>query len=416
MNILEDDEKDVIRADDLLKKGVVHGGSDVHLKPGSPPKMRVNGQLIPIPGYSGIILTGAMTERLASETLVGEDLGNFFGGDGRKDYDYSYEIPGLAAFRMNVSHSRGHLAVVARILPPKPKTLLELGIPTQIGHLVEQHKSGLIIVTGPTGSGKSRTMAGLVDLINKNQQVHILSIEDPIEVIHEDAMASISQKEIGVDVNSYDDGLKAAMRQDPDVILIGEIRSSETLHTVIDAAETGHLVISTLHTVDASTAMNRIMALFGEENQTLGRDKIAGILRAVVAQRLLPGVDGSRVAANELLLNNQEIAHHISHGASPAEYREVLLKSKNMFTFEKRMVELIELGKITLDVAKSYSDHPEYFDNIQLKTPAINPPKPTTQRTLPPLTKTSPQLPAKSLPRKPATGHSHNDPARWLET
>lgn len=415
MNILAEEDSKPITADELLRKAVANGSSDVHLKAGAPPKMRVNGQLIPIPGYSGVVLTGPMTERLASETLVGEDLGSFFGGVGRKDFDYSYELHNVARFRMNVSHSRGNLAIVARILPAKPKTLAELGIPPQIGGLVEQHKSGLIIVTGPTGSGKSRTMSGLVDLINKTQQVHILSIEDPIEVIHEDAMASISQKEIGVDVNTYDDGLKAAMRQDPDIILIGEIRSSETLHTVIDAAETGHLVISTLHTVDASTAMNRIMALFGEENQTLGRDKIAGILRAVVAQRLLPGLDGSRVAANELLLNSQEIATHISNGASPREYREVLLKSKNMFTFEKRMVELIELGKISLDTAKSYSDYPEYFDTIQLKTPAITPPALPKKKTLPPLAKPNTTIPTKPLPRKPSAGHG-SSPARWLET
>lgn len=421
----DNEEYQALSADTLLAEGVKHGGSDVHLKPGSPPKMRVNGSLVPIPGYFGTILTPQMTQRLANETLLGKDLGSFLGGDGLPFYDYSYELDKIARFRMNVSRTRGNIQVVARVLPAKPKTLQELGIPPQVTALVKEHKNGLIIVTGPTGSGKSRTMAGLVDWINNNQNVNILSIEDPIEVIHEDAKASISQKEIGVDIDSFESALKAAMRQDPDIILIGEIRSTDTLHAVLNAAETGHLVISTLHTNDASSAMNRLMALYGEENEALGRIKIAGSLRAIVAQRLVPGADpsGERVAANELLLNhnNREIQDAIIRGAAPYEYRDIILRSSNMFTFEERFLELVEVGRITLDTAKSYSDHPEFFDAIEVKKPIIAPPAKPPVTKFPQATKQLPgktlprspqQVPTKPLPRKP---HAP-DPGKWLET
>lgn len=406
----DENASEEVTADAILKQAVKDGSSDVHIKSGSPPKMRREGNLVPIPGYYNVILTPGMTQKIANETLLGKNLGSFLGGDGLFHYDYSYELENIARFRMNVSYSRGNLELVARILPNKPDSLVDLGIPPQIGTLITNNLDGLIIVTGATGSGKSRTMAGMVDWLNKNRKAHIVSIEDPIEVIHEDALANISQKEVGVDVKDFDSGLEAAMRQDPDVILIGEIRSPETLNTVISAAETGHLVVSTLHTKDTSNAINRILNLYGEKNLGLGRDKISGVLKAIVGQRLLPGTDGKRVAVNELMINTESVRDAILSGAPPHEYRKIIEQSENMFTFEKRMLELVKMGRISVDAAKQSSDYPEYFDINQVKT--LVPPPFTSQKTTAQETGTK-KLPTIPLPKKP-TVNSHS-PERWLD-
>jgi twitching motility protein PilT len=355
-----------IRAEDIFKRAVGEGCSDVHIKPGSPPKMRKNGKLFAIPSYESFILDAETTSRLTQETMDEHAFAQY-GNPDAKQLDYSYEIPQVGRFRMNVYRTRGADAFVGRLLQNKPKTLDELGVSSGVKKLAKS-KNGLIIVSGATGSGKSTTMAGIIDYINNSQPVNIISIEDPIEVVHSDAMASIAQREVGVDVDSYELALTAALREDPDVILIGEIRTKETLKTAILAADTGHLVVATLHTTDASKAINRIIALSISEERDLVRQQLAAVLRGIVAQRLVPNINGGRTVVNEILVNTPEIAQIIIDEGSEQEFHDILERSPSMLSFERCFVERIEQGVIDLKTARDYSNS-EYYDNIKIKEP-----------------------------------------------
>lgn len=341
------------------------GCSDIHIKPGSPPKMRRHGNLVVIPGFEHIILTGAQTEQLSAQTMDSHALASF--QFNTYNFDYSFELPTVGRFRMNAFKTRGSIAFVGRLLKAKPDTLDDLGLPSVIKTL-SKVKSGIIIVSGATGSGKSSTMAGIIDLINNTKPVNIISIEDPIEIVHTDAMASIAQREIGVDVLDFESALSSALREDPDVILIGEVRNLETMKTVLTAADTGHLVITTIHTSGAAEVIDKIVSLFPHDERDTTRRALASVLRGVIGQRLVPNLIGSRSVVNEVLLNTPEMANAILNQDSAANLKKIIEKnySKGMQTFEQAFVELIKKGTVDLQTAKENSDA-DYYDRKALE-------------------------------------------------
>lgn len=352
----------------IFKKAILEGCSDVHLKPGSPPKMRKNGKLVVIPGFQSYILSATDTARLVADTMDSYALPRYTDPD-VKQLDYSYNLPdGMGRFRMNAYRTKNADALVGRLLAKKAKSLDDLGVHPDVKALASA-PAGLIIVSGATGSGKSTTLAGIIDHINVSLPVQIISIEDPIEVEMSDAMASIAQREIGVDVDSFEDGLNAALREDPDVILIGEIRTIDALKIAIRAADTGHLVITTLHTTDASKSLNRIITMFPAEERDLARQQLSAVLRGIVAQKLVPNLEGSRSVVNELLINTPEVAQKILDSASELDIHKTIEESGNMITFEQRFVTLMETGKVDLSTAKKNSLYPEWFDSMEINLP-----------------------------------------------
>lgn len=389
-----------IKAVELFRRAVSAGCSDIHVKPGSPPKMRKNGKLIVVPGYEADVLSAEQTRILAFETMSSYDVATF--SHKIHDHDYAFEVEEVGRFRMNVYKTRGETAFVARLLQNKPKTLDELGISKTIMNLAKLN-AGIVFVTGATGSGKSTTMAGLIDIVNKSRPVNIISIEDPIEIMHTDAMASISQREIGSDAKDFSSALKAALREDPDVILIGEVRDLETLKTALLAADTGHLVITTLHTTDTAETINRILSMYPPEERETTRRVLASALRAVVGQRLVPSLQGGRTVVNEILINTQTITEliHNSHATSKEFKEAVETGEAGMQSFEQHFIKLIEAGKIDLKTAKAHTvpSDSNYYDNAHIKFPEgynqkeVNVPKVNIQSRIPQSTMSSPSKP-----------------------
>lgn len=357
--------------------------------------MRRDGKLVVIPGYEGEILDAEQTRLLAFETMSSTDMSTFH----HKifDHDYAFEILGVGRFRMNVYKTRGATAFVGRLIQNKAKSLAELGVPPIVSRLAALH-AGIIIVAGATGSGKSTTMAGIIDFINKGRAVNIISVEDPIEIVHTDAMASISQREVGSDVSSYESALKAALREDPDVILIGEIRDLETLKTALLAADTGHLVVTTLHTTDTAETINRILSMYPQNERDNTRRALASALRGIIGQRLVPTLAGGRVVVNEVLVNTPEITDVILDPNQNAKSIKAIIERNNhmgMQSFEQQFVNLIEAGIIDLRTAKDKSVTPEYYDTIDIKFP--NGFKPETELVVPNIS-VSKQIPSGKLP------------------
>lgn len=405
--------------DDILRKAVSLGCSDIHIKPGSPPKMRKNGSLVLVPGYESDVLTGPQTDLMSFKTMGAQSLGAFNANG--FNHDYSYELSNVGRFRVNVYMTRGLRAFVARLLESTPKSLSELGVPQVISTLAHS-KAGIIIVAGATGSGKSTTMAGIINLINQTKPVHIISAEDPIEIIHTDVMASISQREVGLDVESFDSALNSALREDPDVILVGEIRTLETLKTVLRAADTGHLVVTTLHTTDTAETINRILSMYPPNERDETRRALASALRGIIGQRLVPSLDGkNRIPVNEILINTMQMSELILDPAKSAKDIKKLVESSaanGMQSFEQAFIEKVKAKEITLDVAKENSIDPSYYDNINFQAapaPTTIPKKVTPisrPGTLPTLGK-APVVPAKTPPnssnplqRPPSTSHT----------
>jgi twitching motility protein PilT len=263
--------------DEYLAALVAAGGSDLHVKVGSPPRIRVNGTLRPIEGTP--MLTEAMTLEMVTSIMRPEILEQF---RETSDSDFAYAINGLARFRANAYRQRGTAAMIFRLVRPSAASFAELGLPDVVGRLALEHR-GLVLVTGPTGSGKTTTLAAMIDHINRTRDCNIITIEDPIEVLHKDQQASINQREIGVDTRTFATAMRAAMRQDPDVILVGEMRDEETVSAALSAAETGHLVLSTLHTIDAAETVNRIVDFFPPHQQNQVRVALAGAIRGTCA-------------------------------------------------------------------------------------------------------------------------------------
>src|SRR5213592_2513736 len=340
--------------DDLLEQMVARNASDLHITVGAHPVVRVRGRLEPLQDIPA--LTGETTQQLLYRILSTEQQKQL---EVDRQIDMAHSIPGLARFRVNVYFQRETLGAAFRLIPSEIKTLEELGIPSSLHGLTDKPR-GLVLVTCPTGSGKSTTLAALIDEINRTRHEHILTIEDPVEFVHQHKLCIVNQREIGVDATGFGQALRAALRQDPDVILLGEMRDLETIGTALTAAETGHLVFGTLHTQSAPGTIDRIIDVFPAEQQEQVRVQIAGTLQGVVTQALLPTADGAgRVPALEILLPDDAVRNLIRQGKVEQIYSVMQTgTSKGMVTMEQSLAELIIRGIVTMDVGLTRSSRP----------------------------------------------------------
>jgi twitching motility protein PilT len=355
--------------DDLLETMVALGASDLHLAVGSHPVIRLNGSLERLDQFPR--LSADDTQRLLYRILSTEQQKHL---EINRQIDVSYSIPGLARFRVNVYFQRESLGGAFRMIPAELKTLEDLGLPTQL-HELSKKPRGLVLVTGPTGSGKSTTLAAVVDEINRTRDDHIMTIEDPIEFLHRHKRCIVNQREIGPDAVSFADALRGALRQDPDVILLGEMRDLETISTAITAAETGHLVFATLHTQDAPSTIDRLIDVFPAAQQEQIRVQLAATIQGIVTQTLLPTVDGKgRVAALEILLPDDAVRNLIRQAKVEQIYSVMQTNTgRGMQTLEQALVDLVTRGIITQEVAMSRSSRPDQllglFQRNGLATP-----------------------------------------------
>lgn len=338
-----------VHVDDLLRAAVREKASDLHLTVGVPPMLRVDGRLVSLEGFSA--LSVADTERLVSSMLKEAQLAKLAENG---EVDFSYGVPGLARFRVNVYRQRGSLGAAARVIPTEVPSYKSLGLPDVI-YQMAQRPQGLVLVTGATGCGKSTTLASIIDIINSERECHIITLEDPIEYLHRHKKAIINQREIGLDSRSFDAALRAALRQDPDVILVGEMRDHETISTAITAAETGHLVLATLHTNDAVQTVDRIVDVFPPHQQPQIRVQLAATLQAVISQALLPRADQKgRVVATEVLLATPAVRNLIREGKTH-QILSILQTSGRlgMQTFETSFRSLLERGLISRETLQA---------------------------------------------------------------
>jgi twitching motility protein PilT len=340
--------------DELLEHMVAQNASDLHVTAGSPPVIRVRGEVERVDGYEA--LTPEDTQQLLYRILSSEQQKQL---EIKRQLDFSHAIPGLARFRVNVYFQRESIGAAFRLIPAELKTLEELGIPSSLHQLAEKPR-GIVLVTGPTGSGKSTTLAALIDEINRNRSEHILTIEDPIEFLHRHKRCIVNQREIGPDATSFAEALRAALRQDPDVILVGEMRDLETIATALTAAETGHLVFGTLHTQSAPSTIDRIIDVFPAEQQEQVRIQIASSLQGVVTQTLLPTADGvGRAPALEILLPDDAVRNLIRQGKVEQIYSVMQTNTgRGMQTMEQSLADLVQKGIVKVDVALSRSSRP----------------------------------------------------------
>lgn len=340
------------RLDELLKIGNSKGASDVHLVAGSPPIYRINGQLVPqreeemmLPKDTSMMAKAILTEEMW-DTL-----------EKRREVDLSYGISGVSRFRVNIFYQRSAISLAFRVIPRKIPSIDELGIP-KILEKVVQNPHGLFLVTGPTGSGKSTSLASMIDYMNTHMNKHIITLEDPIEYLHSHNQSIIEQREIGFDTLSFKDGLRASLRQDPDVILVGELRDLDTIQTAITAAETGHLVLGTLHTQDTAGTIDRMIDVFPVHQRDQTRTMLANVLIGVMSQRLFRTISGNRgrVAATEMLINNAAIKNHI-RSEKMHQIPNVLqtARDQGMHTMEMSIKQLISEKKIRASELVPYS-------------------------------------------------------------
>jgi len=333
---------------DLLKKAGTLNASDLHITVGSTPIYRVDGELIK---GGEKVLTGEDTEQMA-KALIPQELYDSFEKDG--EVDFSYGLDDNLRFRVNVYRVKKNISIAARVIPYKIPTLEELGMPDKIREFCH-YPQGLILVTGPTGSGKSTTIASMINYINRNMKKHIITLEDPIEFLHKHQLSIVNQREVGFDTVDFASGLRASLRQDPDVILVGEMRDLETINIAITAAETGHLVFGTLHTTDAPQTIDRIIGVFPGHQQSEVRLQISSTLVGVISQRLFPKIGGGRIAATEILVNTPAIANLI-RVEKVHQIKSVMQTSKNqgMHTLEMSIKELIKQGLVTEETVENY--------------------------------------------------------------
>jgi twitching motility protein PilT len=346
--------------DELLEQCVALGASDLHLTVGSPPVVRVRGKLEALDGAEP--LDPEMTQGLLYRVLSTEQQKRL---EIERQIDLAYAVPGLARFRVNVYFQRESLGAAFRQIPQDIKSLEELGIPSTLHELTEKPR-GLVLVTGPTGSGKSTTLAALIDEINRTRSEHILTIEDPVEFVHQHKRCIVNQREIGVDARGFGEALRAALRQDPDVILLGEMRDHETIATALTAAETGHLVFGTLHTQSAPGTIDRIIDVFPAEQQEQVRVQLAATLQGVVTQALLPTADGTgRVAALEILFPDDAVRNLIRQAKVEQVYSVMQTNtSRGMQTLEQSLAELTLRRVITKDVALGASSRADQLESL----------------------------------------------------
>jgi len=342
----------------IIKAAVDRGASDVHIKAGDVVRARIDGRLVVLTKQA---LTAEQTRAIALHFMMSDAERSTI--DSLKDHDCAWHSPGVGRFRVNIMRQRATHSIVMRVVPENVPTFQSLKLPSVLDRIAHTER-GMVLVTGVTGSGKSSTMAALVNAINASYEKHILTLENPIEFIHADLKSSVTQREVGIDTESFRMGLRAALRQDPDVILIGEMRDAETIDTAMKAAETGHLLISTLHTPDAQSTIMRIVAMFPPEEQTVVRMRLAESLHAVVSQRLLPCANGQgRVVACEVMIVTSTIRDLIAEGTI-AEIRDYIADGGQygMRTFDQHLTELVNGNEVTFEVAKAAATNPADFE------------------------------------------------------
>ena len=345
---------------EMFKKAIEDGASDIHIKAGDFVRARLNGKLVPLTDQK---ISHAQVRELALKLIPHEKDRDRI--DELKDYDCSWGLPGLGRFRVNILKQRGVLGIVMRIIAIEIPTFADLRLPPVL-ETISQNERGLILVTGVTGSGKSSTMAAMIGYINRNMHKHIITLEDPIEFLHRDLNSSITQRDVGWDTESFSTGLRAALRQDPDVIMIGEMRDRDTIDTALKAAETGHLVISTVHTKNAVQTLSRIIAVFRPEEQEIIRTRLADSLQAVISQRLLPTLKGDgRVVAAEIMLVTGTIRECIVDADRMEEIVDLVHDGKEQYgsqTFDQHLMDLVNTGMVSFDKAKLAANSPNDFD------------------------------------------------------
>jgi twitching motility protein PilT len=342
----------------ILRHAVEAGASDIHLKIGQPPIVRRDGALGPLEGFpvldDHVLL--AILNKVAEHAP--EKLKHFHDAG---DLDIAYQDEDLPRFRVNAYRQRGAISFAFRVIPKTVPSFEQLNLPVGVKKLAEEHR-GLILVTGATGSGKTTTLAAMIDYMNRNRQQHIITIEDPIEILHPDHACIVNQREVGLDTESFGQALRRALRQDPDTILIGELRDAETAQTALQAAESGHLVMSTLHTIDAAETVGRMIEFFPPEKQEVIRSVLAGVLRGVVSQRLLPKEGGGRVAAVEVMVMNARIADLVREGRAD-EVTDAVAEGDffQMQTFTQALIEHVLAGRVDREVAANAATNKHDF-------------------------------------------------------
>jgi twitching motility protein PilT len=345
--------------DECLRYLIQVEGSDLHLKVLLAPTVRVHGHLTQIEGQEP--LTQDDTSAALRQILTEPEKLEEFDKDG--EVDFAYAISGLARFRVNAFRQRGSISIVCRAIPFTIRSVKDLNLPPVISELADEER-GIVLLTGTTGSGKSTTLAAIVDHINQARAKHIVTIEDPIEYLHRDKKSIINQREVGFDTASFQRALRRVLRQDPDVILIGEMRDEETVHTALSAAETGHLVLTTVHTVDATESINRLLDFFPPHQQQQARAMIAGVLKGVVSQRLVPNVAGDgRVAVCEVLRMTGRVKDLITNPTETARLHEVIEEGEyyGMQTFDQALLGHLQAGRISMETALRTATHPHDF-------------------------------------------------------
>ena len=352
----------------FLQAVVVNKGSDLHIKAGSSPKVRISGSLVPLQVDP---LTADAAWELIRETMPADVEQHFLETN---EADYALSAAGIGRFRVNAFRARGSAGCVMRLVGDEPMSLSSLGLPDVIRRLALEPR-GLVLVTGPTGSGKTTTLSAMVDAVNESRAVHILTLEDPIEVMHRDKMASVNQRELGTDTRDWATALKAAMRQDPDVILIGEMRDADTVKAALAAAETGHFVMSTLHTTDAKETINRVIDFFPPHEQKQVRLGLATSLKGIVCQRLMPRADGNgRAVVMEIAVNTPRLAEAVADPEKTDLIEEIVAEGaySGMQTFDQHLLQLVLDGTVSIGDAKLVSSNTHDF-TIMLKRAGIDP-------------------------------------------
>lgn len=347
------------RIESLLEECVKTKASDLHLQVGLPPILRIDGALQPVAGYKELDET--TVERLVFATLE-DDQKQILIKD--KEFDYSFSFGDLGRFRVNAFHEKGNIAAAFRLIPNEITSINELGMPSIVASFAEFPR-GLVLVTGPTGSGKSTTLAGLVDKINREKAAHIITIEDPIEFTHKSHRSVVVQREVHYDTYSFSAALRSALREDPDVVLIGEMRDLETISAAITIAETGHLVFATLHTNSAAQSIDRMIDVFPPHQQPQVRSQLANILMAICAQRLVPAIGGGRVVAAEIMIANPAVRSVIREGKT--HQLDTIIQTgadQGMQTMDRTLVKLVQSGQITFDTAREYAVDLQEFERL----------------------------------------------------
>jgi len=376
--------------DELLAIACREGASDLHLKAGSYPFIRVNGEMKPVVDWKRLTQEDTLT--MAFAIMSNRQKQRF---KEQAEIDVAYGVSGLGRFRCNVFQQRGSVGLVFRVIPTTVRTVRDLGLPAVIERIAEERR-GLILVTGTTGSGKSTTLAAIIDHINSTRSGHIITIEDPIEFLHRDKKSFISQREIDVDALSFGGALRGALRQDPDVILVGEMRDYETIETALTAAETGHLVLSTLHTLDATETIQRIVSIFPPHQQQGTRLQLASVLKAVISMRLVRSVDGAaRVPAVEILISTSFIRDCIIHPEKTSNIREAIAQGRSQYgmqTFDQSLFDLYSRDLISYDDALRGASNPDDFKlQVQGVRSTADVQREEMEKTITPLAEQAPQ-------------------------